>query len=257
MKKTLLLLIAITLFCNVFSEELDIKDNEKLLGILYHQISAEYKALCYQAYNLATIQLLQYDLKGLKKPPAVIVDVDETVLGNSRYNAREMLGIAEYPQGFYDWLESMESEPVAGALEFLRFADSLGVNIFYITNRSHHAHEATVGNLKKYHFPQAFPEQVLCKEKQSSKEPRRMQVAEDYEVLLLIGDNLIDFSHEFEVRDIDERLSAVDQLKIEFGRRFIILPNFMHGFWIKQLNDFRYDMSEEEKKEFKLRLLKY
>lgn len=257
MKRVLIIVLFLCVLQVSFTTELKVENAEKLLGILYHQNAAEYKALCFQAYNIAKERLLDIDFSELDKKPAIIVDVDETVLSNSRYNAREMLGIAEYPQGFYDWLDSMESQPVPGALEFLNYADSLGIEIYYITNRSYHAHEATVGNLQKFGFPQAVEDHVLCKEKESSKEPRRKSVSEDHEIILLIGDNLIDFADVFADRDFNDRDVAVNIYRAEFGRKFIILPNFMHGFWIKQLNDFRYDLTPEEKNELRMKYLRY
>src|SRR4051812_33137513 len=61
-------------------------------GVLYTQKSAEYRALAYQAFNTARVQLdADLDKKNLKKlpkaerkmPRAIVVDIDETVLDNS------------------------------------------------------------------------------------------------------------------------------------------------------------------------------
>jgi len=255
MKKTLILLFIVLAFFGVLAEELN--DEGSLVGILYHQTAAEYQAICYQAYNLASDKLMEYTKSEHDKPLAVILDVDETVLSNSKYNALEVIRKREYPKEFYQWIEEMNSEPIAGALEFTKLADSLGIKIFYITNRRDHKQAATIGNLQKYGFPQAVPEQVLCKVKESSKEKRRQQVMAEYDVLLLIGDNLIDFADCFAGRTLEERSDAVKTWKAKFGRRYIILPNTMHGFWQKVIADFEYNLTPEQLRQKRLKYLKY
>src|SRR5690349_16454793 len=63
-------------------------DNEYQVGaILWTQSSAEYRALAYQAFSLARLRLDQARAVRSAKPPAVVVDIDETVLDNSRFQA--------------------------------------------------------------------------------------------------------------------------------------------------------------------------
>lgn len=255
MKKILILLFIVLTIFWVWAEELN--DEGSLVAVLYHQTAAEYQALCYQAYNLASDKLIEQAKSEHDKPLAVILDVDETVLSNSRYNALEVIRKREYPKEFYQWIEEMKSEPIAGALEFTTLADSLCIKIFYITNRRDHKQAATIGNLLKYGFPQANPEQVLCKIKESSKENRRQQVMAEYDVLLLVGDNLIDFADCFAGSTVEERAEAVEQWQAEFGRRYIILPNTMHGFWQKVIEDFEYDLTPEQLREKRLKYLKF
>ena len=255
MKKAIILIFILLTFFSIWAEELN--DEGSLVGVLYHQTAAEYQAICYQAYNLASDKLIEYAKSEHDKPFAVILDVDETVLSNSKYNALEVIRKREYPKEFYQWIEEMNSEPIAGALEFTLLADSLGIKIFYITNRRDHKQAATIGNLQKFGFPQALPDQVLCKVKESSKEKRRQQVMAEYDVLLLIGDNLIDFADCFAGSTLEERSDAVKTWRTEFGRRYIILPNTMHGFWQKVIADFEYDLTPEQLREKRLKYLKY
>ncbi|MCF7912416.1 MAG: 5'-nucleotidase, lipoprotein e(P4) family [Candidatus Cloacimonetes bacterium] len=255
MKKYILLVILISFVFAIHSESLN--DEGSLMAVLYHQVAAEYQALCYQAYNLASDRLILLAGQNHTKPLAVIMDVDETVLSNSKYNALEVMRAREYPKEFYQWIEEMRSEPIAGALQFTVLADSLGIKIFYITNRRDHKQAATIGNLKKYGFPQAEPDQVLCKARESSKEGRRLQVMADYDVLLLIGDNLIDFAEYFAGDTIEERAEAVEEWQSLFGRRYIVLPNTMHGYWQKIITDFEYDLTPEQIREKRINHLKY
>src|SRR5882762_5770579 len=56
-----------------------------LWGAMWQQKAAEYKALCYQAYNLAKLRLDIILLQQHSKPLAIVTDIDETVLDNSPY----------------------------------------------------------------------------------------------------------------------------------------------------------------------------
>src|SRR5258705_6529649 len=71
----------------------------QVTGVLYTQKAAEYRALAYQAFNVARAQLdADFDKKSLKKlpkatrkmPRAIVVDIDETVLDNSPSNAKQI-----------------------------------------------------------------------------------------------------------------------------------------------------------------------
>ncbi|KQC07906.1 MAG: hypothetical protein APR54_05410 [Candidatus Cloacimonas sp. SDB] len=253
MKKILIPLIVISMIIFIFVAknkqlpEKELINEAQLYSVLWHQTAAEYHALSYQAYNLATLRLNEDIARNQDHPKAVIVDVDETVLNNSAYNAREMLGLASYPQGFYDWIAEAEGSVIPGALEFLKYADDNGYEIFYITNRNIRGKEGTIRNLLKYDFPQADTVHVLCKEENNSKQNRREMVAENYEIVLLIGDNLIDFSEVFKNRPVAERFEMVEKFKTEFGKKFIMLPNSMHGEWLKALIDYDRSQSDEIK----------
>jgi len=253
MKKILIPLIVISMIIFIYIArnkqlfEVELTNEAQLYSVLWHQTAAEYHALCYQAYNLATLRLNEDIAKNQKHPKAIVVDVDETVLNNSAYNAREILGLASYPQGFYDWISEAKGSVIPGALDFLRYADDEGYEIFYITNRNIRGEEGTIQNLLKFDFPQADTAHVLCKEGNNSKQNRREMVAENYEIVLLIGDNLIDFSEVFKNRSVAERFEMAENYKAEFGKKFIMLPNAMHGEWLKALIDYDRSQSDEIK----------
>ena len=74
-----------------------------------------------------------------------------------------------------------------------------GGKIFYVTNRHAEEKEATKANLEKLGFPMGGNvDTLLVKGQQpdwtSAKEIRIAYIAKDYRVLLLMGDNLGDFS---------------------------------------------------------------
>ncbi len=233
-----------------------INNHTMMMNVLWHQTAAEYRALCYQAYNVAT-EKLQLALKNKSdKPLAVVVDVDETILDNSPYNAGNIIGKLNYPDDFYRWVDNAECQPVPGALDFLKFAAKNKVEIFYITNRRERGKEGTLENLNKLGFPNATEETVLCKTDKSSKQPRRDTVLKDHEIALLIGDNLLDFDDVFKAETFEERNLAVDKNRDKFGNKFIIIPNVMHGEWLKMINRPEREMTENEKLVHRKNLLK-
>lgn len=208
-------------------------NNEHMvLGTLYHQQAAEYRALCYQAYNLGKM-MLDKDLadKNIEKHRVVILDIDETVLDNSPYQAECILDDISYPVRWDEWCLKAIAQPVPGSLEFLTYAKQNGVDAYYITNRKEHLKEATIKNLKDLGFPNADGEHVIMRTTENSKESRRSVIAEKYHIAILFGDNLNDFTTGFDVNSNKQRMNEVDRIRQEFANRYIVLPNSMYGDW--------------------------
>jgi len=208
-------------------------DNEYQVGaILWTQASGEIRALYYQAFKLARMTLDEDLRHKSKQKRAVVVDIDETVLDNSPQQAWLVKERKEFNQADWAaWVKLADAQPLPGAVEFLRYADAKGVRVFYISNRKEEERAGTMANLKKFGFPGVTDETVLLRGSVSSKEPRRQQVAAQYRIVLLMGDNLNDFAEVFEKRTVAERLAAVEQNKEQFGTHFIMLPNAMYGDW--------------------------
>ncbi|HUQ33125.1 MAG TPA: 5'-nucleotidase, lipoprotein e(P4) family [Pyrinomonadaceae bacterium] len=222
-------------------------------AILWTQTSGEVRALAYQAFNLARM-MLDRDLQSNRRSRmrrAVVVDADETVLDNSRYQATLQKNRQNYDSRTWtEWVKRVEAEAVPGAVEFLRYAASRGVRVFYITNRNLVEREATAENLKKLGFPNVSDQTLLVRTdaKTSSKEPRRQSVSSKYRIVLLMGDNLNDFAEVFEQsKTVADRLAAVERNKAEFGKRFIVLPNAMYGDWESAIYDYNFKLTDEEK----------
>ena len=102
-------------------------------------------------------------------------------------------------------------------------------------------------NLKALGFPQVREDHVLLKTVDSDKEPRRRRVREGHRIVLLIGDNLNDFDSIFMNKGVDDRFSAVDELKDRFGRLFIVLPNPMYGAWEGAVYNYNWRMPPKRK----------
>ena len=65
----------------------------KLFNAVFQQQAAEYRALCFQAYNIATLRLNEI-LKDTSStmPKAIVTDIDETILDNSKYAVHQGYG---------------------------------------------------------------------------------------------------------------------------------------------------------------------
>jgi 5'-nucleotidase (lipoprotein e(P4) family) len=210
-------------------------------GTLYMQKAAEYRALAYQAYNIARWQLdadlEKRNIRRLprserRKPPAVMVDIDETVLDNSPAQAYNIKNhIAFNLKDWYAWGDMRKAKAIPGAVEFLNYAVSRGVKIFYASNRDEVQKQATIDNLRNVGLKDVTDSDVMLRTNDSSKEPRREIILQKYRILLFVGDNLDDHSNVFERRSIADRFAEVDKAKALFGKRYIMLPNAMYGTW--------------------------
>jgi len=65
----------------------------------------------------------------------------------------------------------------------------------------------------------------------STKEPRRLEIAKNYRIVTLLGDNLNDHADFFESRSVAERFAETDRVRDLWGNKFIVLPNAMYGEW--------------------------
>lgn len=205
-------------------------------AVLWQQYSGEYSALSFQAYNFAKLSLkeaLWEQASG--KLNCVIVDADETILDNSAFQGHEIRkGVSYVQKDWTEWTGLALADTVPGALSFLKFAASKNVEVFYVTNREEADHIGTLKNLQKFGFPNADETHLLLKTTTSDKEPRRQKILEKYNILLLCGDNLSDFSNVFYREGKDTR-TQVNLAQHLFGTKFIVLPNPMYGDWEKLL----------------------
>jgi 5'-nucleotidase (lipoprotein e(P4) family) len=231
-------------------------DTEYLEGaVLWQQTSGERRALSYQTFALARI-MLDRDLRlnrRNRRQRAIIVDVDETIIDNSRNQARIVKqGVPFTPDSFTAWVNRAECDAVPGAAEFLRYANARRVRVFYVSNRRQIERDGTARNLKKLGFPNVNDETLLLRRETGEmiKEPRRVAVSARYRVVLLMGDDLNDFAAVFEnSKTVDSRNESVEQNKAQFGTRFIVLPNPMYGNWETAIYGYGSKLSEAEKAE--------
>jgi 5'-nucleotidase (lipoprotein e(P4) family) len=236
MRKLVLQFAALLVLCSMLTgcEVTDKKgsgNEHMVMATLYQQSSAEYEALCYQAFNIAEIMVRNAISREVEGNLAIITDIDETVLDNSPYQARCILDKINYPERWDEWCMRAEAEAVPGAQKFFNFVADQGIEIFYITNRKVHLMQPTIDNMRRKGFPFADEAHLLMREVDNSKESRRRLVNGKYKIILLLGDNLDDFTNAFEQDNMDQRSEVVKTLRTSFGRRFIVFPNAMYGSW--------------------------
>ena len=220
----------------------------KLWASLFQQCAAEYRALCFQAYQIAQLRVEMSLHQPSSKPRAVITDIDETVLDNSPYAVHQSLLGKDYePASWADWTSRAQCDTLSGSLSFFTYAASKKVKIFYITNRDEKERAGTLQNLQHYGFPFADNDHLIMKQTTSRKESRRQDVMAKHNVILLLGDNLSDFSALFDKKTTEERLSATQTSSALFGNRFIVLPNPSYGDWESALYQYNYKLTPAQK----------
>jgi len=242
--------------------------NDGTNATYWMQRSVEYKATTRALYELAMVRLNQaladptwtaapeqgtgYE----KKPVAVILDVDETVLDNSEYQAWTVENDEHY--GSKTWaayVGTATSRPIPGSLEFIKYAASREVAVFYVSNRKAAEEEPTRVNLAKFGYPvDDMEDRVLVRgEKEewtSEKGSRRAVIAEKYRIVLSIGDNLGDFVDGVDISEA-ERLKLYEANAARWGREWIMLPNPTYGSWEGASFQFNWKASDEEKRQMK------
>lgn len=234
-------------------------DTELALHWVEH--AAEYRALTRQAYASATRDLPgfiadrswtampeQQDANHL--PPAVILDVDETVVSNVDFQLSFERPFANWKLD--EWTRSTQATPVEGAREFVEAARALDVAVFFITNRPCEPREgindpcpqrqSTIDDIAEVGIATDEEHVLLSEERGWTREKlgRRLHVAERYRVIMLIGDDYGDFvpcTREKVAAPCTSagtrasRAAALDTHNDYWGHGWYVLPNPMHGSW--------------------------
>jgi len=230
--------------------------NRGLDSNLYMQTSAEYRACCIQAFRWAkrvirdkVIARVASEAAGqtLSRPPAVVLDLDETVLDNRQFQSRQIREGWAYNTDYWAHWEANGTNDVGvipGAVEFIHHLQTLGIQPVFITNRNVRSQNETLAALER-HGISVPTELLLCADvnTKSNKDSRRESIREKFDVLIYVGDNLRDFDNLFKDDEslgdpaarIDARKSSVDEHASKFGDEWILLPNPAYGEWQKPL----------------------
>lgn len=225
--------------------------DDNLNAVLWVQTAQEYRALTTQTWRAAEAQLdaaladptwtalLPGEGAELQRgdlPPAVIVDIDETMLDNAAFQARLVVDGQSYGnEGWAAWVRERRATPVPGALEFAKAAAAKGVAIVYISNRTHDMLEDTVANLRHYGFPVDEANYYGlgvdvpgCTPHGSEKGCRRIATAGKYRVLLQVGDQITDMA-QLQTNSRTERDALFNDHNAWFGQRWFVLPGPTYG----------------------------
>ena len=222
--------------------------HDKIFSTAFQQKAAEYRALCLQAFNIARTRVDEIVLLKSDKPQVIITDIDETILDNSPYQVHQALQGKDYESSSWnEWTAMSNADTMPGSASFLKYASLKGLEIFYITNRGEKERQVTLKNLRKFNLPNSDNAHLFLRTTTSSKEERRQNIAATHSIVMLMGDNLGDFSFLFDKKNTNERLQNVDYLANEFGNRFIVLPNPVYGDWELSLYNYNSTLTQVQK----------
>ena len=231
------------------NEKETVRDAHELLNLtLWIQYAPEYVGLSRQIFVAAENAMnraladpswtaaLEQDADCSDLPPALIMDLDETVFDNNAFFGEVIQRGEELPTGWKEWIDRAEAIAVPGAVEFITEAQKRGVRVFFITNRHVRGQDATIANLEKLGITAGDEDLLMGGENgwRSDKTERRRAVARDYRVILLLGDSLNDF-----VLPAPESLEAARKEGFHYadfwGRKWFIFPNPANGSWMRPI----------------------
>lgn len=226
-----------------------VPQNDLLNATLWVSNSVEYKANTLSIFQLARIRLdqalkdkkwtaaLEQKENYQKLPPAIVLDVDETILDNGAYESWLIKAGKDYSGKTYDlWTQAAAGRAIPGSVEFLKYAASKGVTIFYVSNRNGAQEENTRKNLQALGFPMGdgkvdtflFSKEEGHPDWGSAKGIRRAFVAANYRIVLLMGDNYGDFSDDAAL-DEAGRLKSFEANIAHVGHDWIFIANPEYG----------------------------
>ena len=229
---------------------------------LWMQTSAEYQALCRQTFNTALREIKQA-VKAAKhrqgrpigpdrKPLAVVADLDETILDNSRFQSEmdaavwaDGMDVGYTKKRWEQWERDNPGEVglVPGAGSFIAEVEKLNVVMVYVSNRLEDLKSSTIralahNGINTQGLDPSAERRLLLRAEQStsSKQERIRQVEEKFHVIAYLGDNLNDFPGEIEQVASSAEQIAVRRKKAEsaadlWGTRWFMIPNPVYGNW--------------------------
>ena len=215
------------------------QQNNLSYAVAWKQTAAEHRALYYQGFNIARLHVEQALAAKEEKPLAIIADIDDTLLLANDYwgylisNEEDFFNDTSWDL----WVAENSFVTSPGSQEFLQFCAKNNVEVFYITNRDQGdpTFELAQQNLISAGFPMVDREHLTVLRETSNKEEIQRGIMEDYEVVVMLGDNLNDFSRDFYLTDVEQREDVVTQKRDNFGRKFVIFPNPTDGHWIRAI----------------------
>ena len=247
--------------------------NDLLLATLWTQRSVEFKGNALSIYALAHIRLDQAladknwtaapaEQKGdyQNLPPAVVLDLDETALDNSRYQVWMLENNQSFSVKTWDqFCAAQVSTAIPGVVEFTKYADSKGVKVFYISNRGANTEQDTRENLEKLGFPMGGNVDTFLMQNEkpdwgSKKGTRRAFLAKDYRILLNFGDNFGDFDDRYGSSEAD-RVKFFEENKARWGREWLVIANPTYGSFDAAPFGFDYKKSDADKRKARWNVL--
>lgn len=252
--------------------------DDNLNAVAWSQTALEHDLIYQETFRNAQAQLLA----ALKDPnwdalpaedriapskhlkPAVILDIDETVLDNSPYQARLIRKGGEFNEADWAaWCKEARARALPGAVAFTQFAARHGIAVIYISNRAQDLDAATLDNLRQAGLPVSGPEAFLglgtlqpgCDQVGTEKNCRRQRVSQHYRVLMQFGDQLGDFVSVLS-NTPSGRAQAMAPYKDWIGTRWFVLPNPTYGSWEPALFNNEWTAPREQRRQQKIQALR-
>lgn len=179
----------------------------------------------------------------LGKTPAVVLDVDETVILNRGYEYWLALGNTGSVASFDRWADTAAGQvaPVPGAVTGIRRLRAAGIKVVFNTNRSASTAAGTIRALESVGVGPAVHKQDLFLSGDDAlagnKDGRRKTISERFCVIAMAGDNLGDFANTLnepaQTPQQRRERSARGQLASLWGNGWFLIPNAAYGAWQK------------------------
>ena len=220
----LLLLAGFVLSCSP-------KNSQKDHSMYWQKNAAEYHALCLQAYNLAKMKVDQALTTTSEKPLAIIADIDETVLSNRPYNEMLIEKNTSFTQETWAaWVHKKRQCPFPVHWNSTIMPTPLALKSFTSPTEGLKIMTPTKANLISAGFPFDDDTIMLLRDEDGNKAARRKQLS-NFNIVLLLGDNLADFDARFYKQPNDVRIDRLNNTRALFGQKFILIPNLIYGSW--------------------------
>ena len=242
--------------------------DDNMDAVIWLQSSATYAGVTTSIYNRAESLLRDVAQSSDQRLSrlSIVMDLDETVLDNSAYQAQLIVDRTTYTSETWDqWVSLRSAGSVPGAVEFIQTALSLGFSVDFITNRSCRVRlgaddpcpqkEDTLANLRtigidttkttlalRSETPPAHCRALLTPSERSDgrwssdKTSRRSCVQHDHEILMLFGDQIGDFTEEHETAAKDAGREIAKEHADKWGKSWFMLPNPTYGNWKPRTN---------------------
>jgi 5'-nucleotidase (lipoprotein e(P4) family) len=218
--------------------QVSIHEDGPPLALHWFRNSAERRGLYSQIYLMATDSV-----RGLANGHAdntwgVILDIDETILDNSEYQARLVTSKTEYSDATWSaWVSDKRAMALPGTAAFLHTVRSeLHGRVVLVTNRTQNDCADTELNL---HAQALEYDAILCAQLGpggkwiNDKNPRfesvqrgDVKILGPIQVLAYFGDNIQDFP-----ASSQQHPAATER----FGKDLFLLPNPVYGSWVSNI----------------------
>jgi 5'-nucleotidase (lipoprotein e(P4) family) len=253
--------------------------DDNLNAVAWSQTAIEHDLIFRQTYRDAQSRLLaalkdrRWDalpkddrvapIRGLQ--PAVVLDIDETVLDNSPYQARLIRSGGEFNEADWAaWCKEKKAHALPGAVAFTQFAARHGIAVIYVSNRARDLDAATLANLREAGLPVSGPQAFLglgtfvrgCEQIGSEKSCRRQLISRHYRVLMQFGDQIGDFVTVLANNAVG-RERAMAPYSAWIGTRWFVLPNPTYGSWEPALFNNDWTAPRDERRRQKVEALRY